>query len=463
MSRLRLASRLVGCTLLTGSLAACSAEAPSTTPPPAGTRSAAATAGTSAAAQKGCDPGNGGLTLPEGFCASVFADNIGHARHLVVAPNGDVYVNTTSSKAHDYMAPEGGFVVGLRDADRDGHAEVMQRFGDNYVPGQPGGGTGIAVHNGALYAEANAKILRYTLGGDLVPAGIAEVIVRGLPTQGDHGAHPFAIAPDGSLYVNSGSASNACQERNRIVGSKGVRPCAELSTRAGIWRYDAGKTEQVFSSKERFASGLRNTVALAVMPGENVLFAAVNERDQLSDNWPALYNAAQNNELPAEPFLRVEPDHDYGWPYCYFDPQQQRHVLSPEFGGDGGKAVGDCAKLPPPAIAFPAHWAPMALAFYAGQMFPAAYQRGAFISFHGSWNRAPAQSGFVVAFVPFADGKPSAQYQEFARGFAGPAMPKDPKSAAYRPMGVAVSADGALYVSDDLRGRVWKITYARGQ
>jgi glucose/arabinose dehydrogenase len=460
----RLALPLLCCTVLTGSLAACSVEAPSATPPPPGGASLAASSpATSANAQKGCDPGNGGLTLPEGFCASVFADNLGHPRHLVVAPNGDVYVNTTSSKSSDFIAPEGGLIVGLRDSDHDGHAESIQRFGDHYVPGQPGGGTGIAVHNGALYVEADSTIVRYTLGADVVPAGQAEVVLRGLPKQGDHGAHPFAIGADGALFVNSGSATNACQMRNRIAGSRGVKPCPELTMRAGIWQYDAGKTEQVFSATERYATGLRNTVALAVMPGDNALYAAVNDRDQLSDNWPALYTTAQNNELPAEQFVRVEKNHDYGWPYCYFDAQQRRHVLAPEFGGDGGKAVGDCQKLAPPAVAFPAHWAPMAVAFYAGQMFPPAYQRGAFISFHGSWNRTLAQSGFVVAFVPFADGKPSGPYQEFARGFAGPTMPADPKSAAYRPMGVAVSADGALYVSDDLNGRVWKIIYTRGQ
>ncbi|HEX5216465.1 MAG TPA: hypothetical protein VFV98_13460, partial [Vicinamibacterales bacterium] len=337
MTRWRLALPLSSCIVLSGLLAACSAQAPSTPPPPAdGVRAPASPVASTS--QRGCDPGNGGLTLPEGFCASVFADNIGHARHLVVAPNGDVYVNTTSSKASDFLGAEGGFIVGLRDSDHDGHAESIQRFGEHYVPGQPGGGTGIAVHNGALYVEADATIVRYWLGGDVVPAAEPEVVVRGLPKQGDHGAHPFAIGADGALFVNSGSATNACQLRNRIAGSRGMKPCPELSTRAGIWRYDAAKTEQPFTSSERFATGLRNTVALAVMPGENVLFGAVNDRDQLSDNWPALYNDAQNNDLPAEQLVRIEKNRDYGWPYCYFDPQQQRHVLAPEFGGDGGKA-----------------------------------------------------------------------------------------------------------------------------
>ena len=156
-----------------------------------------------------CDQDNGGITLPPGFCATVFADNIGHARHLVVAPNGVVYVNTWSGSYYgNDTPPAGGFLVALRDTKGDGHADVNIRFGDNLAQGSHGG-TGIALYNGALYAEVNDRIVRYALpAGKIAPAGAPDVIVSGLPLTGDHPMHPFAIDAQGSLYVDLGSARN---------------------------------------------------------------------------------------------------------------------------------------------------------------------------------------------------------------------------------------------------------------
>lgn len=408
-----------------------------------------------------CAADNGGIKLPSGFCASVFADNLGHARHLAVAANGVVYVNTSSSKSNKFTNAPGGFIVALRDADGDGKAEMNERFGTSYENGKPGGGTGIQVYDGALYVEVDDKIVRYKLEGDaLAPKGNAEAIVGDLPMDGDHIAHAFAIAADGTMYVNSGSMTNSCQQTNRTLESPGVKPCKELDRRAGVWRYDAKKTNQSFSADQRFAAGLRNAVALAVHPGDNVLFATVHDRDQLNDNWPKLFTEAQNNELPAETLVRVDKDAAYHWPYCYFDPQQDKFMLAPEYGGDG-KTEGDCSKLSKPLMTFPAHWAPESMVFYNGSAFPASYRDGAFIAFHGSWNRKPMQSGFVVVYVPFSGGKPSGKYAEFATGFAGAAMPIDPMQAAYRPMGLAIGPDGALYVSDDTKGRIWRITTVR--
>ena len=181
--------------------------------------------------------------------------------------------------------------------------------------------------------------------------------------------------------------------------------------------------------------------------------------DQLSENWPKLYTDAQNDELPAEVFVHITGGADYGWPRCYYDTNQRRYVLAPEYGGDGGRAQGDCANKPPPIATFPAHWAPNGLVFYQSTAFPAKYREGAFVAFHGSWNRKPIQSGFLVAFVPFTDGAPSGPFEEFATGFAGASLPADPAKAARRPAGVAVGPDGALYVSDDVTGRIWKIVY----
>jgi glucose/arabinose dehydrogenase len=301
--------------------------------------------------------------------------------------------------------------------------------------------------------------VRYFLTREsLVPKGDAETIVGNLPMEGDHPMHPFAIAGDGALFVNSGSMSNACQEQNRQKASPGRKPCPELATSGGVWRFDANTAGQTFSPEARWAAGTRNTVALAVNPVDNGLYAAMHGRDQLSDNWPKRFTKEQNNELPAEIFSRIERGDDFGWPYCYFDAAQGKHVLAPEYGGDGRK-TGECSAKKMPDVTFPAHWAPEAIAFYSGTTLPAKYRGGAFVSFHGSWNRTPVQSGYLVAFVPFENGRPVGRYEEFATGFAGARPPAEPGQAARRPMGLAIGPDGAIYVSDDVNGRIWRIIY----
>jgi glucose/arabinose dehydrogenase len=411
--------------------------------------------------RKGCDQDNAGLTLPPGFCASVFADNLGRARYLTVARNGDVYVNTWSSVYTELKNVPGAYIVALRDTNNDGKADMVQRFGAAHQDGKAGGGTGIAVHRDALYVEDWGKIVRYPLSrGQLVPQGNPEVILSGLWTERGHIMHPFAITSNGVLYVNSGSITNSCQEKDRTLESPGISPCPELQLHAGIWRYDAGKTGQTFSPAERYATGTRNVVALAV--NGNQLYATLHGRDQLGTHWPKLYTMDQNNELPAEVFAAINRADDFGWPYCYFDPRQSKHVLAPEYGGDGGKKQGVCAQKTQAALTFPAHWAPNGMTFYNGSTFPAKYHGGAFVVFHGSHDRTPTQAGYRVAFVPFRAGKPEGRYEEFATGFSGSAPLSKPTEAPHRPMAAAVGPDGALYISDDVKGRIWKITYIGG-
>ncbi len=408
------------------------------------------------------DPDNGGLRLPPGFCASVFADHLGQVRHIAVAPDGAVYANTWRSPYRKgATVPRGGFLVALYDVDGSGFADHILRFGESSSDPKASGGTGIAVHRGYLYAEESGRIVRYPLrDGELVPKGEREVVLDSLPTSGGHTMHPSAITPEGVLFVNSGSASNACQVKDRAKHSPGREPCEELETRAGLWRYDATTPGQIFDWDGRYAQGLRNTVALAIHP-DGGLYAVPHGRDQLHENWPERFSVLQGAELPAEVMYRIAPGADYGWPFCFYDGLHQRYLLAPEYGGDGRKA-GRCAERPQPLAAFPAHWAPNALVFYTHQGFPERYRGGAFIAFHGSWNRPKQQQGYNVVFQPLTTtGEPRGPFEVFADGFAGVKSIKDPKHAAHRPSGLAIGPGGPLYGSDDRRGRIWRIVHAR--
>jgi glucose/arabinose dehydrogenase/cytochrome c553 len=417
-----------------------------------------AQSGPPAAPSAACPVGdNGGLTLSPGFCASVFADNIGHVRHMTVAPNGVLYVNTWSGRYfHNDTPPAGGFLVALKDSTGSSKADVIERFGDG-VPQGSAGGSGIAVYNGAVYAEQNDKIIRYALSPDAItPQGPPQIVVSGLPLSGDHPMHPFVIDAQGHLYVDLGSATNSCQSENRMPSSLGINPCTELETRAGTWLYDANKTGQHFSAAERYVTGLRNGEGFG-FDASGRLFATQHGRDQLSQNFSKLYTPKQSAEQPAEELVLERKGADYGWPECYYDRDQQKLVLAPEYGGDGGKKVGICAEKTPPVASFPGHWAPNDLLIYNGTAFPVSYRGGAFIAFHGSWNRAPEpQGGYKVVFQPLKDGNAAGDFIVFADGFAGAV--KEPGQAAFRPTGLAMAPDGAIYISDDKHGRIWRVT-----
>jgi glucose/arabinose dehydrogenase/mono/diheme cytochrome c family protein len=405
-----------------------------------------------------CPGDDSGLKLPAGFCATVFADGIGHARHLVVAPNGVVYVNTWSGRYYGNDTPHpGGFLVALQDTAGSGKADLNQRFGQTVQTGGAGG-TGIGLYKDALFAEINDRIVRYPLtAGSIVPQGPAVPVVTGLPLGGDHPMHPFAIGRDGSLYVDVASATNACQSQNRTPQSSGIDPCTELQTRGGIWRYDANRTDQAFSPTERFATGIRNAEGFAIEANGDILVTQ-HGRDQLHSNWPDRYEPEQEATQPAEELLRLTQGSDYGWPQCYYDAVQGKLVLAPEYGGDGGTKIGLCATKTAPIAAFPAHWAPNAMVLYDKGQFPAHYRNGVFIAFHGSWNRAPyPQGGYNVVFQALAGDQGSGQCEIFADGFAG--QVKSPDRAEHRPSGLAVGPDGSLYVSDDVRGRIYRIVY----
>ncbi len=371
-----------------------------------------------------------GLVLPEGFCAVLLATHLGPVRQIAVTPSGDVYA-----------ALQDGGIIALRDANDDGRIDRRESFYD-------AGGTGIAFHGGALWFGQPDRILRWPwTPGELTPRAGPEVIVEGLPTGG-HSAKTFAFLGGDTLIVNLGSATNSCQASDRSYRSPGRDPCAELEGRAGLWRFSTARQHQRQRDGARFATGLRNAMALAVEPRTGKLFAAPHGRDQLAQNWG--FTDLQGAELPSEEFMQVDEGDDFGWPYCYYDWQQRVKVLAPEYGGDGNK-VGRCSSRKNPLIGFPGHWAPMAIAFYTGTQFPAEYRGGAFVAFHGSWNRAPLpQEGYRVVFVPFGgDGRPTGQYKTFATSARGP--------VSLRPAGLAVGPDGSLYIGDQSSGTIWRV------
>jgi glucose/arabinose dehydrogenase len=257
--------------------------------------------------------------------------------------------------------------------------------------------------------------------------------------------------------VNIGVPSNACEEGRNQPQQKGQNPCPLLTNSGGLWRFDARKLRQRQSDGERYATGLRNLMAITMDPAGRVPWAAQHGRDLLNGNWGKLhtiYTVEKSAENPAEELFRLDRGADYGWPYCYYDIDQKKKVLAPEYGGDGVKQ-DRCASVAQPQAAYPGHWAPNAMLFYTGPAFPAIYRNGAFIAFHGSWNRAPApQAGFNVVFQPFANGIPSGPWSVFADGFRG-----GPNEMQYRPTGLAVARDGSLIVTDDKAGRIYRIRW----
>lgn len=412
---------------------------------PSSADTSTATAGTTVAG----DADNAGLKLPQGFAALVVADSLKTPRHIAVTKEGDIYVklgDLKDGKGIYWLHPGANGKVSA--ADRQG-------FG-NYK------GTGMSIKDGYLYASSDEEVFRYKLGaGDKVENGDApEKIVTGLIARNEHEAKAITLDNSGNLYVNIGAYSNACQEKDRTKGSPGMKPCPILDSAGGIWQFKAATANQTYGTGTRYATGLRNVVGLDWNTDVNSLYVMQHGRDQLFELYPNMWNAKQSAELPAECMYRVEKGTDCGWPYIYYDWQTKKKMLNPEYGGDGKKTAGE--KAVDPVVAFPGHMAPNGLLFYKGSMFPEKYKHGAFIAFHGSWNRYPEpQKGYFVVFVPFADGKPTGDWEVFADGFSGLATVAQPNDAKHRPCGLAEGPDGSLYVSDDQGGNIYRIVYKK--
>lgn len=339
------------------------------------------------------------IVLPPGFAVNTYASGIANARFLRFTATGDLLVSS----------PRQGTVFLLeRDASGDGTADGrIALLTDLNRP------HGIALHDGWLYVGETDAIVRVRFDAQTRQvSGTPERIVTGLPGGGNHWTRTVDVGPDGKLYVSIGSSCNVCIEDD--------------PRRATVVRYDLdGKNETIF------ASGLRNAVGFDWQPGTGELYATDNGRDMLGDDFP-----------PCE-LNRVVAGGFYGWPFANGD-----RVPDPDLGDGKGELI---AKSIPPVHGFGAHTAPLGMTFYDGTMFPEKYRGAIFAALHGSWNRSK-KSGYEVVAV-FLDENGGAREEPFMTGFLVG------EKVYGRPVDVAVGPDGALYVSDDFTGAIYRVVY----
>ena len=395
---------------------------------------------------------NGGLIMPDGFEAVVVVDSLpGKARHLAVNDNGDIYV-----KANRFI--EGGMNYVLRDENKDGRADIIKNFGP--IKREGSYATSMRIHNGYLYTSSEMLVYRYKLDSKfMVPQGPPEFIVIDSGRRREHDGKPLAFDGKGHIFVPFGAPSDACQVENRLPGSPGMNPCPILDSNGGVWMFDENKLNQ-FRTRDgiKVATGLRSLVAMTWNTQDNTLYCVGHGRDGLVNTWPQFYNEWQSSLLPSEAFYKLKPGANAGWPYYYFDQLKGKVMRNAEYGGNGIIENTDTT-IETPIVGFPGHFAPNDLLFYTGDQFPARYKNGAFIAFHGSTIRAPyPQAGYIVAFVPFVNGKPQ-KWEVFADGFTGRDTLVNTRDSKYRPMGLSQGPDGSLYISESEKGKIWRIKF----
>ena len=339
------------------------------------------------------------LTLPPGFRIAVYTADVPNARQMALGPPGVVFVGSRSQ----------GKVYAVVDRDGGNRAVHIVASGLN----QP---SGVAFRDGALYVAAVNRILRFPdVARDLAHPPKPEVATDAYPSDGHHGWKFIAFGPDGRLYVPVGAPCNVCQPPGPL--------------HATITRIDlaGGRPEVV-------ARGVRNSVGFDFDPAAGELWFTDNGRDWLGDDQP-----------PDELNHLTKVGEHFGFPFCHGNG-----IRDPEH--NAGHA---CGEFTPPARELGPHVAAIGMRFYTGRMFPEKYRGGIFIAEHGSWNRS-TPIGYRVSFVKIENGR-ATSYEPFAAGWLKGSV------ASGRPADVLVMPDGALLVSDDKAGRIYRITYAAGR
>ncbi|WAC15528.1 PQQ-dependent sugar dehydrogenase [Dyadobacter pollutisoli] len=345
---------------------------------------------------------------PEGFTVTKYADKFDSPRWTYVAPNGDVFVAESATKK------SADRITLLRDVNKDGKPELREIFMEKL--NKP---LGMLVLKNYFYVANTNGLYRYPYkSGETKITSKGEKILD-LPAGGynNHWTRNLLASADGSkIYVSVGSASN--------VADHGID---EEKRRANILQINPDGT-----GEKVFASGLRNPVGMDWAPGSNELWTAVNERDLLGD------------ELVPDYITSVKEGGFYGWPYAYFGKNED-----PRRKGERPDLV---AKTLVPDVPVGSHTASLGLTFYDKKKFPAKYQNGAFVGQHGSWNRSQL-AGYKVVFVPFKNGKPAGEPEDFLTGFV-----ESEEKVYGRPVGVTVMEDGSLLVNDDSGNTIWRVT-----
>ena len=348
---------------------------------------------------------------PQGFTVQKFADGFQNPRWIYAAPNGDLFVSESSTQPNSANQ-----ITILRDSDKDGKYDVREIFLSNQ--NKP---FGMLVLGNYFYVANTDALVRYPYKPGQTSITKTGKKILDLPAGGynNHWTRNIIASPDGKkIMISVGSGSNN--------GENGME---NEVRRANILEINPDGT-----GEKIYAAGLRNPVGMDYYPGSEVLWTAVNERDELGD------------DLVPDYITSVQRGAFYGWPYAYFGANEDPRMK--------GKAPELVKKTLVPDVAVGAHTASLGLTFYDGKAFPQKYQNGAFIGQHGSWNRSEL-SGYKVMFVPFKDGKQSGPPEDFLTGFIDDLK----KSKVYgRPVCVTVIADGSLLVSDDASNTIWQVT-----
>ena len=369
-------------------------------------------------------------TVPEGFEVSLFAEGLERPRTLAIAPNGDVFVAESGAGRILVFRPGDGSAPPKQSVFAEG---IEYPYGLAFYPPGPE-----PTH---VYVAGEGSVVRYPYAaGDTAASGPAETVVARLPTGG-HGTRSLAFSADGAtMFVGVGSASNVAAKlpgrtAEEIAAIEAESPPGTLwgpeERRADVLAFDPdGGNERVF------ATGIRNCSGIGVQPATGALWCAVNERDGLGDN------------LVPDYVTRVGEGAFFGWPWFTIgDRPDPRHPAGrPDLAG----------RVTVPDVLIQAHSAPLAIAFYEADFFPADYRGDAFVTLHGSWNRSN-RTGYKVVRLLMKDGVPTGAYQDFMTGFT-----VDEESVWGRPTGIAVMGDGSLLVSEDGNGTIWRVTHLAG-